>query len=127
MGRGSRHQRYLVTKIRDHQMGGGKYLPGYIVENRGITPLDRNHKTGKAYEGNLCFFRCLALHNGCHTRNLESDTQYYYEKSREAGLSKKKFQGVKLTELDQLKKLYEVNIQVYNFATTQAHGGDDDE
>jgi len=38
---------WFVWKIRDHPMGRGKYLPHYSVENRGITPLDRNRKTGK--------------------------------------------------------------------------------
>ena len=35
------------------------------------------------------FFRCLALHNGCHTKNLETETLYYYQQYREAGLGKK--------------------------------------
>ena len=68
-------------------------MPGYIAENRGFDALENNHKTGKPYEDNLCFFRCFALHNGCHTKNLERDTQYYYEKYREAGLAKKQFHG----------------------------------
>ena len=55
---------WFVWKIRDHPIGRGKYLPGYIVENRGLEPLDRNIRRGKPYEDNLCFFRCLALHNG---------------------------------------------------------------
>ena len=33
---------WFVWKIRDHPIGRGKYLPGYIVDNLGITPLDRN-------------------------------------------------------------------------------------
>ena len=117
---------WFVWKIRDHPIGRGKYLPGYIVENLGITPLDRNVQIGKPYEDNLCFFRCLALHNGCHTKNLERDTKHYYQQYRDAGLSKKKFHGVKLSELDDLEKLYEVNIQVYSLAPTQSHSEDED-
>ena len=112
---------WFITEIRDHPIGRGKYLPGYIVDNIGITPLDRNIQTGKPYEDNLCFFRCLALHNGCHTKNLERDTKHYYQQYRDAGLSKKKFHGVKLSELDQLEKVNEVNIQVYSLAPTQTH------
>ena len=118
---------WFVWKLRDHPIGRGSYLPGYIAENHGIAPLDRNHNTGKLYQDNLCFFRCLALHNGCHTKNLERDTKYYYQQYREAGLAKKKFHGVKLTELDELEKLYEVNIQVYNLAPTQTHGEEQEE
>ena len=92
----------------------------------GITPVDRDIRRGKPYEDNLCFFRCLALHNGCHTKNLERDTKHYYQQYRDAGLSKKKFHGVKLSELDDLEKLYEVNIQVYSLAPTQSHSEDED-
>ena len=41
---------WFVTKLRDHPIGRGKYLPGYIVDNRGIEPLESNSKTGKPYE-----------------------------------------------------------------------------
>ena len=113
---------WFIWKLRDHPIGRGSHLPGYIAENHEIAPLDRNRQTGKLYQDSLCFFRCLALHNGCHTKNLERDTKHYYEQYREAGLVKKKFHGVKLSELDELEKLYEVNIQVYNLAPTQTHG-----
>ena len=118
---------WFVWKLRDHLIGRGSYLPGYIAENHGIATLDRNHNTDKPYQDNLCFFRCLALHNGCHTRNLERDTKHYYQQYREAGLAKKKFRGVKLSELDELEKLYEVNVQVYNLAPTQTHSEEQEE
>ena len=118
---------WFVWKLRDHPIGCGSHLPGYIAENHGIAPLDRNHQTGKLHQGNLCFFRCLALHNSCHTKNLERDTKHYYQQYREAGLVKKKFHGVKLSELDELEKLYKVNIQVYNLAPTQTHGEEEEE
>ena len=118
---------WFVWKLRDHPIGHGSHLPGYIAENHGIAPLDRNRNTGKLYQDNLCFFRCLALHNGCHTKNLERDTRHYYQQYREARLSKKKFHGVKLSELDDLEKLYKVNTQVYNLAPSQNHGEDQEE
>ena len=34
---------------------------------------------------------------------------------------------MKLSELDELEKLYEVNIQVYNLAPTQTNGEDKDD
>ena len=40
--------------------------------------------------------------------------------------SKKRFHGVKLSELDELEKLYEVNIRVYSLAPTQTHSEDED-
>ena len=41
---------WFVWKIHDHPISRGKYLPGYIVENRGIIPLDRKIQRGKPYE-----------------------------------------------------------------------------
>ena len=117
---------WFVWRIRDHPIGRGKYLPGYIADTYGFEAVENNANTGKPYEDNLCFFRCLALHNGCHTKNLERDTQYYYQQYRDAGLGKKKFHGVKKSELDNLEKLYEVNIQVYSLAPTQSHSEDED-
>ena len=84
-------------------------------------------RRGKPYEDNLCFFRCLALYNGCHTKNLERDTKHWYQQYRDAGLSEKKFHGVKLCELDKLEKLYEVNIQVYSLSPTQTYSEDEDD
>jgi len=115
---------WFVWKLRDHPIGRGSHLSGYIAENHGIAPLDRNRQTGKLSQDNLFFFQCLALHNGCDTKNLERD---YYQQCREAGLAKKKFHGVNLSELDELEKLYEVNIQVYNLAPTQTHGEEQEE
>lgn len=59
---------WFVWKIRDHLIGQEAFFPTYIAENH------RNRSTGKPCEDNLCFFRCLALHNGCHTKNLKRDT-----------------------------------------------------
>jgi len=72
------------------------------VENRGINVLDTNLQTGKPYNDNLCFFRALALHNGCYKKNLERDTQHYFERYRQTVLEKKKFSGVKLEEIPEL-------------------------
>ena len=64
---------FFVTKLRGYPIGRGQSLPHYIEENRGIDALDSNRQTGKIYSDNLCFFRALALHNGCHLKNLERD------------------------------------------------------
>ena len=68
---------FFATKLQGHPIGCGKNLPHYIVENRGIDALDRNAKTGEVYNDNLCFFRALGLHNGCHLTNLERDAKHY--------------------------------------------------
>ena len=43
----------FVWKIRDRPIGHGKYLPGYIVDNMGIIPLDRNIQKDKSYDDGL--------------------------------------------------------------------------
>ena len=118
---------FVVTKLQGHPIGRGQSLPHYIVENRGIDAMDRNYRTGKIYSDNLCFFRALALHNGCHPKNLERDAQHYCERYKESFPEKKKFCGVKLKELIDLEHLYEVNIFVYSLEPTKPDGEEGEE
>ncbi|KAK3742159.1 hypothetical protein QZH41_020480 [Actinostola sp. cb2023] len=106
---------FYVSKIRGHPIGRSVLLPPFILNNRGVCALDCSDKSGQPYRDQLCFFRCLALHNGCHLKNLERDTKHYFERyleifPQEAGI----FQGIKLEELSELEKLYEINIGVYS-------------
>lgn len=85
---------FFVTKLRDHPIGQGKILPHYIVENRGIVPLDRGKNNNKPYKDNLCFFRALALHNGCTWKILSmthniimNDITKKWKKKRSSGAS----------------------------------------
>ena len=59
---------FFITKLRGHPIGRGTDLPAYLAENHGLVALDRNHKNGRPYNDNLCFFRALTVHNGCHTK-----------------------------------------------------------
>jgi hypothetical protein len=70
---------FIVTKIPEHPIGKATMLPPYILKNKAIVSLECNRNTGVPYEDNLCFFRCLAFHNGCHLKNLERDTKHYLE------------------------------------------------
>ncbi|KAK3705281.1 hypothetical protein QZH41_008170 [Actinostola sp. cb2023] len=106
---------FYVSKIRGHPIGRSVLLPPFILNNRGVCALDCSDKSGQPYRDQLCFFRCLALHNGCHLKNLERDTKHYFERylerfPQEAGI----FQGIKLEELSELEKQYEINIAVYS-------------
>ena len=66
---------FFMTKLRGHPIGRGTDLPSYLAENHGLVALDRNRQAGKVYTDNLCFFRALAVHNGCHPKNLERDAK----------------------------------------------------
>ena len=100
---------FYVTKLRDHPIGRSVRLPKYVLESPAIMSLDSSKKTGLPYEDKLCFFRCLALHKGCHPHNLERDTRHFYEQYSQDD----DFDGVTLEELPELEKLFELNIYVY--------------
>ena len=102
---------FYVTKLRGHPIGKSSKLPSYLLNNPALMSLDCNEHTGLPYKDNLCFFRCLAVHRGCHPHNLERDTQHFYE--RYAEVSNHEFEGVSLDELPELEKLFELNIFVY--------------
>jgi hypothetical protein len=70
---------FYVTKLRDHPIGRSVRLPKYVLEIPAIMSLDCNEQTGLPYKDKLCFFRCLALHKGCHPHNLDRNTQHFYE------------------------------------------------
>ena len=100
---------FYVTKLRDHPIGCSVRLLKYVLENPAIVLLDCDKNTGLPYEDKLCFFRCLALHKGCHPHNLECDTQHFYEQYDDSD----DFDGVTLEELPELEKLFQLNIYVY--------------
>lgn len=103
---------FFVTKLRDHPIGRGKILPHYIVENHSKKP----------YKDNLCFFRALALHNGCHAKKLERDTQHYYERYRETMKDRRQDRGPFRPGTP-----VEVNIFVYSLEPTKPDGDDEDD
>ena len=100
---------FYVTKLRDHPIGRSVRLQRYVLENPVIVSLHCDKNTGLPYEDKLCFFRCLALHKGCQSKNIERDTQHSYEQYSEDD----DFDGVTLEELPELEKLFQLNIYVY--------------
>ncbi|CAB3985404.1 Zinc finger and SCAN domain-containing 22 [Paramuricea clavata] len=111
---------FYFTKLRDHPIGRSVRLPKYVLENPAIVSLDCDSNTSLPYEDKLCFFRCLAMHKGCHPKNLERDTHHFYEQYSEDD----DFDGVTLEELPELEKLFELNIYVYRL--TELHDEDED-
>ena len=100
---------FYVTKLRDHPIGRSTRLPKYVLENRAVVSLDCNEQTGLPYDDKLCFFRCLALHRGCHPHNLERDAKHFYEQYSDG----EEFDGLTLEELPDLEIMFELNIYVY--------------
>ena len=56
---------YLYKMIGISRAGASTKLPNYIKRNRNVVSLLSCTKTGKAFDDNLCFFRCLALMLAC--------------------------------------------------------------
>ena len=125
----------FVYKIPNHPIGGREVeLPKYIRENRTIITLtsDPNNK-GKPYNDNLCFFRCLALHQGYAYNRLEKKTKELYQQYAPNN-DFKKFEGVKMSDLYGLEESFKTNIVVYELVegdisladTDDADMGNDD-
>ena len=104
-----------IYKVTEQPIGRGKRLPAYIVENRGLDGLESNYHTGRVYEDNLCYFRCLARYKGFHLKNLEKKAKSLraeYLNSLPEN-QRKNEDGVRLSDLYYLDKLFEVNTLVY--------------
>jgi hypothetical protein len=100
---------FYVTKLRDHPIGRSVRPPKYVLESRGIVSLDCDKNTGLPYDDKLCFFRCLAMHKGCHPKNLERDTQHFYEQYSEDD----DFDGVPLEELGKVIRVEHFRVSPY--------------
>ncbi|XP_071805255.1 uncharacterized protein [Asterias amurensis] len=99
-------------------------LPPFLKKNRGLHSLVKSRQTGKVFEDNLCFFRCLALHNGFSIKNCEKETtRLFGEYKKKQHISGDDFQGIFLEELPDLEKQFETNIMVYSIP---AEGASDD-
>jgi hypothetical protein len=108
----------LVTVTRlNVPIGAPIELPGYITGiNHAIITLAKDRKTGRAFNDNLCLFRCLALHEGAGKRNFERTTNSLYDRYLQETMQPgpQNFSGVDLGELDIVENLFEVAIHVYS-------------
>ena len=99
-----------INKIRDHPIGYEQALPDYVKKNAGLVALERDENHNFQYTDNLCFFRCLALHQGSSVHALQTDTMHYYQEAMGTG---DKFKGVTLGDLDDMELEFDVNVNVY--------------
>ena len=104
-----------INKIYEHPIGSRVILPDYLVKNKSVIGLVYDNRTGKAYEDNLCVFRCIALAMGYTVKNFVTIVQSLYRKYHK---SDKEFAGVKLSDLSKLEKLYQININVWQIDET---------
>ena len=102
---------FFLNKIVHHPIGCvGVTLPDYLKHNKAIVGLEKDSH-GVIYRDNLCLFRCLALHQGCDVRRLETTVVTLYAKYTDTLVHD--FAGVPLDELDKVETKFKTNVVVY--------------
>ena len=102
---------FFLNKIVHHPIGCvGVTLPDYLKHNKAIVGLEKDSH-GVIYRDNLCLFRCLALHQGCDVRRLETTVVTLYAKYTDTPV--RHFAGVTLDELDKVETTFKTNVFVY--------------
>ena len=102
-----------VMRMNDIPIGTGIALPAHIKRSRSIISLTHHVKQGRAYNDNLCFFRCLALHFGSNLGGLE-ETAKSYKKRLEEATGRKYDEGIRLDTLEEVEKEFNLAIHVYS-------------
>ena len=112
---------HLVTNLivtlnfLDFPIGSRVHLPTYILNHPSIIALARDRNHSRPYDDNLCFFRCLALHRGCHSKNLESATKHYFHQYHQwSGTKMCNFHGIDIGEIHNLEVWLETNITIFS-------------
>ena len=102
---------FFLNKIVHHPIGCvGVTLPDYLKHNKAIVGLEKDSH-GVIYRDNICLFRCLALHQGCDVRRLETTVVTLYAKYTDTLVHD--FAGVPLDELDKVETKFKTNVCVY--------------
>ena len=69
---------FHLYPMEERPIGRGKIagrLPKRLLEYRGLDAPEKDQRAGKLYADDLCYFRCLAQHQGCGLKKLERETQ----------------------------------------------------
>ena len=72
----------------------------------------KNRHSGKSYTDNLCALRCLAQHRGHDIKSIEGPAQDFYKQWSDQPI--KEFEGLNFEDFPTFKKLFFVNLEVYN-------------
>ena len=75
-------------------------LPTYLNKNKAVIGMEREPIRDKWYNDKLCFFRCLALHQGGDVCRLESAVTKLYETyKQDDDAPMEEFAGITLDDL----------------------------
>ena len=103
---------FFVSLLPDIPIGGGVKL-SYIINNRGLHALVKNHNN-REYVDNLCLFRCMALFDGASLDCERAANEKFYKNCHEREFNPNKFPGVTLRELVDVEDIFQINVAVYS-------------
>ncbi|KAL5252197.1 hypothetical protein ACHWQZ_G015102 [Mnemiopsis leidyi] len=105
---------FYVTHLYNTPIGTSIALPTHLKNNKGLITLINSRHTGRPFNDNLCFFRCLALHRGAHVCRLETQTKELFKLFCEkVAITPSEFEGITLGQLESLSQLFDVGVHVY--------------
>ncbi len=86
-------------------MGAPVEVPKFYKNNRYIVSIDD-------YNDKLCFYRCLALKDGCNWKRCTAKAKKYYQ-LKYNNKNYKTFEGEKIDNINENANLFKTNIVVY--------------
>ena len=104
---------FFVSLLPDIPIDGGVKLSSYIINNKGLHALVKNHNN-REYVDNLCLFRCMALFDGASLDCERAANEKFYKNCHEREFNPNKFPGVTLRELVDVEDIFQINVAVYS-------------
>ena len=123
MGRSRGYEcNFYLYKMTSHPIRCGDKLPHHIVQNRGVRALQKDLFTRRQYRDNLCFSRCLALHQENNpSKVFKKMTKFLFQKHcNHFHVCPSNFKEVVLDELDNLEDLFQINIFMYELQSVES-------
>ena len=97
---------FYINHIKDAPLGAPIFLPDYIMNNHGLRNVSSSD--------NLCFFRCLAVHQGADPRRCEQPAKNLFRAyCIHFGVAPADFAGVQLFDFVHLEDFFELNLIAY--------------
>ena len=97
---------FYVNHLKDAPLGAPIALPVYIINNHGLRNVSA--------DDNLCFFRCLAVHQGANPHWCERAAKnLFYKYCIHFDVAPADFAGVQLFDFVHLEDFFELNLIAY--------------
>ena len=103
---------HFVVYETFYPLGRGDLRDYLLKKTKSLHPLVKNSHTGKAYQDNLCAFRCLALHRGHDIKSLEGPSLKFFRQWTDESVES--FPGISFEDFPKFEECFDVNLEVYN-------------